>query len=365
MNILFIYADNEREWNTSQWRCVNPANAINAYDSPDEAKTIFYQSLFRDQSVADLVRWADLVVFERLVIGIQIERIIDMQAIGKIIVADLDDGYHYMPQSVGPYRFWHEGYVMVERDGKQEEVKLTVPPVEQLVWGVKFCNALTSPSKLILDDWKKYNKNIYLMPNYIPTEMYLPSKRGARTQEERDGRFIIGWGGSWSHLESWKESAIIPAIRTILNKHQHVILRIAGGDARVIEAINMPGRVFSTGWTSLKDWSGVLAEYDLGLIPLYGKYDDRRSWIKTLEYTLMGIPWIGTKMTPTEELKNYGTRIKNTESAWINAIEDAIVNYNSHMELVSAGFDYAMAQDSLTNAPNIIHTYEVISDNAK
>jgi hypothetical protein len=108
-----------------------------------------------------------------------------------------------------------------------------------------------------------------------------------------------------------------------------------------------------------------MAEWDLGLIPLSGVYDNRRSWIKTLEFTLMGIPWIGTKAAPTEELAAYGTRVKNSSYDWKSAIYSIMDHYQEAKDKVDSGLEFAMAQDIDKNIDKILSTYQEIYNKVK
>jgi len=368
MNILYVYADNEAEWNCSQWRSINPSLAINRALTEHKSEAIAIQGFMeRDKEAQRLAEWADVIVIERLVIANTIVRILEFMALGKIIICDVDDAYHYMPKSVNAYKFWHEGFISVpDEQGKPKEIKMGILPIEQLEWGMKYVHAVTSPSLKLVDDWKKYNSSTVLVPNYMPTSLYLPFKRiVSHTREEREKHFVIGWGGSWTHLESWKNSGIIEALKTICKKYPQVIIRIAGGDERLMPALGIPGRVYTSGWMPFEKWPAALADYDLGLIPLSGQYDDRRSWIKSLEYTLMGIPWIGSKCTPTEELAAYGTRVKNIPTAWVKAIEQVIEDYDTAKAQVDSGIEFALAQDIEKNVPNIINIYQSIINKVK
>jgi predicted protein tyrosine phosphatase len=372
MKVLYVFADNPEEWNCSQWRCTNPANAINVYKqlngTEDEAKIVAFQDFVERRPEAnEMMKWADVIVLERLVIGNTIPRMLECLGLGKILIGDVDDAYHYMSTSISAYKFWHEGLVTVpDEQGQPRQIRMSVPPIEQITWGMKYVHAITSPSSKLLQDWSTYHRDTILSPNYLPTAMYLPSRRPvSHTPQEREKRFVIGWGGSWSHFESWTKSGIIEALKTIAKKYPQVIVRVAGGDPRLVDAIGIPGKVYSSGWTPMEKWPPMLADYDLGLIPLTGPYDDRRSWIKALEYTLMGIPWVGSKMIPTEEFADYGTRIKNIPTAWVKAIEDIILNYDVAKAKVDAGMELAMSKDIVKNVPNILGMYQSIINKAK
>jgi len=375
MNILFVAADNPGEWNTSQWRCANVVDAINKLfntsgsdSGASRAYIIGYQDfMHRAGQTNEYLEQCEIVVIERLAIANTITPIIDLEAQGMVVIADVDDAYNLMPKTVPTYKFWHDGVIKVpDQNGNPREVKMVIAPKDQLAWGLKLVHAVTTPSKVLAKDWLRYCNNVYVAPNYIPTMTYLKHKKfKPKTDNERETKFIIGWGGSWTHIESWKDSGVIEALRDICKKRKNVVIRIAGGDKRVSDAIDIPGRVFPEAFVDFDKWPPVFATWDLGLVPLAGEYDNRRSWIKSLEYTLMGIPWIGTKAPPTEELADYGTRVKNTSFDWKRAINYAIDNYSEVKAKVVEGFEFAMAQDVDANVQKILEVYQTIYQKVK
>ena len=108
------------------------------------------------------------------------------------------------------------------------------------------------------------------------------------------------------------------------------------------------------------EWPRNLAKFDLGLIPLNGRYDARRSWIKSLEYTLMGIPWVGTKSPPTDELAEFGYQVPNKVEAWEKAIQNIIDNYEDAKARVVSGFETAEKADVRLHTQELLDIYQNI-----
>lgn len=355
MNILYLFADSEREWNCSEWRCVLPANAINNH-TDHEARLLFMRDFIepgRDNKEPS--EWADIVIFQRLVISPTMAHMENLKALGKAVVGEVDDGYHYMPPSVRAYPFWHKGQIQFQEEGENRVAELSVKPIEQLDWAIKNTTAITTPSKVLCQYWERYHPNVFLMPNYADTSMYKPREKASHPPK------ILGWGGSFTHLESWRRSKIIEGLRGVMAKHNKVEVHIAGGDFRVHEMIKADKfRKKLIQWIPYKEWPSVLQTFDIGLIPLYGKYDTFRSWIKPLEYTLMGIPWIASASPVVEDFLPYGTLVNNTARGWREAINDVIENYDYHLTRVHEGLEYAKSKDIFANAHNIIDIYEKI-----
>lgn len=303
---------------------------------------------------------ADIVVVQRLALANIIPRMLEAQANGKVVVVDLDDAYHFMPPTVRAYKFWHEGLIHVEGpDGKKQQGKMAIPPIEQLEWGVKLSHGVTTPSFAIADDWKKYNNNTWVVPNYIATQHYLPYKKRREIPET----ITIGWGGSHSHFDSWKKTNVVEALRKICANNIRVRIYICGSNHEVLglfQNSDFAGKIVEYKWVPHNEWPRMLSKFDIGLIPLSGRYDARRSWIKTLEYTLMGIPWIGTKSPPTEELGEFGYRVTNNVQSWEKQIQAVIDDLEGARIRVDAGLETALQADITNHTEQLIEIYDDI-----
>lgn len=326
MNILYCYGDLPEEWNCSQWRCVIPSKAINRTEG-NEARLIYIGDWAAGRSdAAELTRWADVIVLERVVISQTLAMIMVARSQGKAIVVDLDDGYHRMPMGIRAYNFWINGVVETP-EGKQT---LRYRPLEQLTWGVKLATILTSPSETILNDWKErvgcrtaWSPNYFETSNYLREEPHIPNDP-----------LTIGWGGSSSHLNSFAESNIVPALKRLLQR-RNIRFVIAGGDRRIMQLFGprngWKGSITVTPWTSVEDWGKVVNSFDIGIAPLDSQYDQRRSWIKGVEYTLAGIPWVYSQGRVYESVGT-GIGVKNQARWWEEALSDVLDNYPMYLD---------------------------------
>jgi glycosyltransferase involved in cell wall biosynthesis len=305
--------------------------------------------------------WADVVVAQRLLMASAITAMEKWKTRGKIIIGDVDDAYHLIPPSVNAHRFWKEGIMQIQTPRGEKEVKMATPPWQQLIWGMKLAHAITTPSLELCEYWRGYNPNVYYLPNYIDGENYRPH----RGQRDPDNRILIGWGGSFSHVDSWRDSYIVEALRHIVAKNDNAYIVLAGGNLKVPELLKIPDRILVTGWMSHKEWPRVLASFDIGLIPLAGVYDKYRSWLKSLEYTFMGIPWIGTVNPPTRELSQYGTVINNSVKSWERAIQNHIDNLDLFKEKAKANTEAAEKLTIQNNIDNVIKIYSTIIESVK
>lgn len=349
MNVLYVYSDNKEEWNCSEWRCVIPARAINKTET-HTADLIFIDEYTKNtKEKFEKCEKADVIVIQRnAFIPTAIESI-NWMLEGKRIIVDIDDSYQHMASGLHAFKFWHLGIVNTEKGERQ----LNYRPLDQLVWSIKLIRYLSSPSEIILGDWEKYDIKTILVPNYIETEKY-------RTHmiEDLNGEIHLGWGGSSTHLISFRESGIVNALIRILKKHKNVKLYLTTPDKRVLrEFDSVKNSVTYHDWTTHEKWPELLAKTDIGVIPLAGKYDERRSWIKPLECAVMGIPWLSSYNKSYESIPG-GEFVKNTANWWEEAIDRAISEIKERKQ---KSLEIAQDMDRFDvykQAETIIQTYQ-------
>lgn len=331
MNVIYVYADNDHEWNCSEFRCLSPSDAINRAASTNarpnwSAKLIHISGFmnFLDPAIQDIVHQADIIVLQRNVV---VKSVIDVmqywQGLGKPVVIDLDDAYQMLPVCNPAYPFW-----------KENSSNLETEPLTILEQGLAASNGLTAPNNLLLGDWKHVAKGYYIQ-NYARAEWWtgLPSRHDLKLSRGLQDRIVIGWGGSVSHYDSWWGSGLREAATNISRRYPQVVWMMCGNDIRLYNHLPVPvSSKFLQPGVLPSDWPRVVSTFDIGVAPLFGPYDQRRSWIKGMEYMLAGVPWVATTGEPYSELKHFGTLINNSPDAWEYHISRIIDNLPSEHE---------------------------------
>lgn len=323
-HLVKIYADAPHEWNCSEWRDLAVADAINksATDGvhPDWSAKLVHVSGFMDYlnpAIQEIMRKADIITVQRNLIAEDVFTSIRYwKGLGKVVLADLDDAYHILPFSNPAFQFW-----------KENVYNLDPTPLAMLERGLSYCDGLTCPNRLLYGDWSHVVKGYYLQ-NFARREWWtgLPEKNQLK---ESLGipldKIVIGWGGSVSHYDSWHGSGLFEAATNIVRHNPNVLFAICGNDPRIYDHLpvhkdykkQIPG-------VPPGEWPKIVSSFDIGVAPLYGPYDQRRSWIKSLEYGLAGIPWIATAGEPYRDHAAFGALIENSAENWESAIEECI-----------------------------------------
>ena len=350
-HVLFIYADNASEWNCSQWRALGPSNAINRYgaDEGHSARCLYLSDFVQigHPTIQDVVARFDLIVVQRNLLSKEIWDACDYwRALGKVVVADLDDDYPRLTPQNPAYRFW------IGTHAQRFAAASNYTPIEALTEGLGHVDALLAPNRELLADWEGIVPGIYV-PNYAQPEFY--SDVAPKPPPASGEPVVIGWGGSVSHFDSFAFSGVLEALARIMARRPEVLLRICGNDYRLRRylAARLPkGRVEFLDAVAPQAWPRRVASFDVGIAPLAGPqaprsyiYDRRRSHIKALEYILCGVPWVAAEGPVYADLDGKGGVVLGEESpgAWEDALEEILADLPAakgrSLEARSWGFD--------------------------
>jgi glycosyltransferase involved in cell wall biosynthesis len=354
MNIVYVYADATEECTHSEWRCAILARAINR-TKRHSAKLLNLNEFGLNTQRADVdCSSADVIVVQCNLIGPVLSAIQHWKARDKVVIVDFDDAYDLMPSTNPSYQYWSKGIKSTRQlDGTTLREQIYPPPLTQFKWGLRLAHAATVPSLRLADDWREYT-DVYYLPKFIDLEKYHNVKL-----EPHEG-INIGWGGNKSHLQSFKRSGVVEALGRVCDSRPQVKVIIAGGDKRIFDLLPFPeNRKTLLPWVSNSQWSQVLSKFDIGLAPLHGPFDDRRSWFKVLEYMVMKIPWVGSAGSAHFEIGDYGLLINNHPDVWERVLLDIIDNLHEYkLEASRLPYLFGISQSIDENVEKLIVTYQ-------
>ena len=344
-----IYADSAREWNCSQWRNLGPSDALNR--AGHQAKLIHVSGFidYLSPAIQELIAPADIIIFQRNLVSDDVMAGIQYwQGMGKPVAVDLDDAYHILPWSNPAHKFWHEN----DDEGA----------IDRLEQGLALCDGLVAPNKLLLSDWKHVTRG-YFLNNYSEKGWWENLKSRKKMKKERgiSDKIVIGWGGSVSHYDSFHGSGIFDASKAICDEFPDIVWMICGNDDRIYHHLPIPNRnkLHQPG-VPPNQWPQIIKTFDIGVAPLYGPYDQRRSWIKGIEYLHAGVPWIGTIGEPYKELSELGTLIENGSSNWENALYQMIADLDNYQEIAKSRIKMAKQFHTDNQTETIVNVFKRI-----
>jgi len=367
MNICFVVSDGLTEFNSSNFRCAIPSDAL---QRAGHKVSIIHVRQWMEQTEAcrKICSGADIIHLQRVLITETHKHIRYWRSLGKAVTCDWDDGYRLIHPTNAAAKFWLDGKVTVKLQGGIEyDRKLEEHPIEQFKKGLQICTAGITPSEILSESWDD-TAPTFVVKNYLDEELY----RRAHKQDNSPD-ILLGWGGSLSHTESFRDSGIEEALQQILQERDNVYLLIIG-DQRVVEQIPVPmNKVKFMPYVPWWEWQKVLMRYDIGLAPLAGDYDDRRSSLKVEEYLLAGLPFVASKSPVYKEfwdvssgrfvrhghdVHNYKDRVTD----WYESTIDVIDNLRHYTTMANNNIHIGQKYAVDNNVDVIVATYQKIID---
>jgi glycosyltransferase involved in cell wall biosynthesis len=360
MNIVIVYADSPQEWNCAEWRCAVPHRAL-VRSGKHQADMINLEAFATHVPEAEaLCAAADIIILQRNANGKALLAMAHWQAQGKPVLIDFDDAYDLIPPTNISHRFWQQNLVTMV-DGMTQKVE---PPVlDQFKMALAASDGFITPSRQLCKDWAQYAPAFYI-PNFVELPRY------QRAVRKNHSELVIGWGGSMSHVQSFRDSGVAAALKRITAAYPEVVVEIHTAEKATYDLIPVKEpRKRHVGWVPADAWPNELAKFDIGLAPLHGQYDGRRSWIKVLEYSIMGIPWVASAGLTYDEYKDYGLLVSNSPRAWeralIELIEDSKAQADRLIQRVYKAKAWALEQDIDRHVDEIVSVYQRAIDARK
>jgi glycosyltransferase involved in cell wall biosynthesis len=154
--------------------------------------------------------------------------------------------------------------------------------LSRLYHAVQLAHVVTTPSPVIAAWLEQFNRNVWILPNYIP--QYLLHQR----MRDRS-RPTVGWQGSASHAPDITD-AFLDGMRRFLREHRAWLWRIWGEARRNVRGID-DGAVAYVPWQdSIHAYYRSLS-MDVGIGPLLpSMFTASKSSLRAIEYAALGIP---------------------------------------------------------------------------
>jgi hypothetical protein len=354
--VTYVYSDCSEDQFRVQLRCRNFADAINRVGW-HTANVLDLNSFIQNTPEAQkLCAGSDLIVVHRYLYGPVLRAVQYWKARDKKVVVDFDQAINYLTPEFPSYPFWIEGVPLEEcaTGNKKHEGNIDPIPLEQFKWGLGLVDAAIVPSSRLADDWAKYT-NVFELPDYLNTDQY-PALNQDHESET--------WIGLCNNTKSYNldSSGLLRALENICREHPQVKLVLGDMElARTGKLDIPPAQVILSPSSSFEEWSNILPKLDIGLMPLWGDYDLRSSWINLLEFMVSKIPWIASDLVPLRPLSLYGKLVQNSSSNWEAAILNALDQLGVYKKKAAGEpFLFALSQDVNGNIDKVLKLYTAI-----
>lgn len=234
------------------------------------------------QTVRDVLVDADIVVLQRVTHATMAQAVGVMRAKGITVVVDVDDDLSSIHPSNPAWA--------VHRPGAG------LHSWHNLALACRNASLVTASTPALLDVYARHGRGAVL-PNYLPDMYYgLP-----RTDSD-----TVGWPGSY-HSHPNDPEVVGGAVARLVDEGAEFVMRGDSTDA---------GRAFGLaadpvgGPVPIDEWPASVASLGVGIAPLADtKFNTSKSWLKPLEMSACGVPWVASPRAEYRRLHEMGAGI--------------------------------------------------------
>lgn len=155
-----------------------------------------------------------------------------------------------------------------------------------------------------------------VLRNYIPRDFL----RVPRLDSDK-----IGWAGS-THSHPGDLAAMGGSIRTLLRDGSEFM--VVGNSDGADRELGLNEPVPATGAIDYDKWISAVSQIGVGVAPLAdNRFNRGKSWLKPLEYSAAGVPWVASPRIEYEALHRLGAgRLARKDRDWTRALRELVTN---------------------------------------
>ena len=277
---------------------------------------------------------ADIIVMQLQNSDLMAKGLPVIKANGIVIVMDMDDDLFSVPKWNPAYFGLGRNYIDKYNDmyGKKMDIAGNKKRLRNMRKILREVDLITVTGSKIRDAYSRYNK-VKIIPNLVDPARIKPAKRSGGFF---DKHLRIFWQGSSTHIKDLE--MLKPAVKHITEKYPHVRWFIWGSMYDNF-AENMEihkDRVETKESVEMEDYYKNLKniKMDIGICPLTTDdeedkaYNECKSPIKFLEYSLCGIPSVVSDISTYTDtvIPNHTALVARTTQDWIDHLSSLIEN---------------------------------------
>jgi len=212
---------------------------------------------------------------------------------------------------------------------------------------MRLSNAVGVGSHYLKNYSKKFNKNIFLIPTPVDTNIFTRKKL-------RESNIItIGWlgGGTGLQLEYLK---IIKKPLNFLSRKYDIKFKMVSALSKSVRDefsnVNFEVDFGLDHWVPIEKIPELISDFDIGIMPLGNMPFERgKCAMKALEYMAMGIPVVASPVGENNfVIKNeYNGFLASNDSEWTENLEKLILNKTLRKKLGDNAYDFVKENYSL------------------
>ncbi len=261
--------------------------------------------------VRDVLVDADVVVLQRVTHAYMAQAVGVMRAKGITVVMDVDDDLSSIHPSNPAWA--------VHRPGAG------LHSWHNLALACRSASLVTVSTPALLDVYARHGRG-HVLPNYLPDMYYgLP----------RVDSDVVGWPGSF-HSHPNDPEVVGGAVARLVEEGAGFVMRgdPSGAGRAFGLAADPPG-----GPVSVALWPRAVASLGVGIAPLADtKFNAAKSWLKPLEMSAVGVPWVASPRAEYRRLHELGAGVlADRPRTWYREVKQLRGSAALRQELSEAG----------------------------
>lgn len=317
MTVVVYPAD---QFGCGHHRLIWPARALQAdgYDvhvvKQEDRKLEFIvddEGVVRDVKIGDGV---EALVFQRVTHGYLAQAVKLLTERGIAVIVEIDDDLAAIDPGNPAFKALHP-----DKKGLHPRTVQSQHSWRNLNDACRYASLVTATTPALVERYAPHGRG-RVLPNFLAPHYY---------GIEHDDSRIIGWPASLpSHPND--PTVVGPAISRLVNEGER--FHVTSVNPGVGKAFGLPDdsrvEMLRTA-VDLLDWPTTLAErIGVGIAPLADtRFNAAKSWLKPLELSAVGIPWIGSPSTEYRRLNEAGCgMIAKSPQDWYKMIRFTLRN---------------------------------------
>lgn len=286
------------------------------------------QAIMRGEEVVGVhnVPDIDVIVFQRVthrrVVGI----IKALKREGIAVVIDVDDDLEAIHPRNPAWTMMHPANEHKRRIGLAQSHSHSWT---NLAEACREASLVTVTSPALIERYAKHGRGMILQ-NFLPDHYY---------GIERVDSAVLGWPASL-HSHPDDPSAVGPAIARLVRE---------GVDFRIVSDPLFCGRAFGLAQdppgapVPMEEWPAAIAQLGIGIAPLADtKFNAAKSWLKPLELSAVGVPWVASPRVEYDRLHQLGAGLlARKPQDWYRKLKQLTEDVSMRAELSTAGREVA------------------------
>jgi glycosyltransferase involved in cell wall biosynthesis len=358
--ITYIHSNQPEDELRVRLRCRNFADAINRIGW-HSANLLDLDSFIQNTPEAQKICGAsDLLVIHRYLYEPVFQSLEYWKARDKKVIVDFDQAINYLTPEIAGHSFWLEGESLANCGSVDKTYgnEIDSTPLEQLKWGLGLIDAAIVSSPRLMVDWSEF-AHVHEIPDYLNTDQF------PRFKQIHENEIWIGLGNG-TRINSLKSSGLLNALENVCRERPQVKLILGDlGQAGSHLPDVQSSQLVSYLPNSFEEWSDILLNLDIGILPICGDDDLRLGRANLLEFMISKIPWLASNQLAFPELSRYGRLVQNSSEAWETAILKAVDNIEVLQKKASGEpFLFALSQDVNENIDKVLKLFTYILNQA-